>query len=137
MRVIAIATGYYGKQLRRPGDAFEIEDDDAFSDAWMIRSGTPAAAKAVAELKTPPPSGKGSKRKTDHELQEDAIKAEAERKAAAARVAAENEDDGSRDGDAEDDVDDDDKPVDEVNGEELGKAEEAKAPLAIRRRPRT
>ena len=34
IKVIAIARGYHG-QFREPGDEFEIENEEAFSDKWM------------------------------------------------------------------------------------------------------
>jgi len=40
--VVATAVGYYGNQLRQPGDRFGIAADDDFSDVWMTRQDAPA-----------------------------------------------------------------------------------------------
>lgn len=34
IKVIATARGYHG-QFREPGDEFEVENEQAFSDKWM------------------------------------------------------------------------------------------------------
>ena len=164
MRVVATAVGYYGKILRQPGEEFDIADSKDFSDKWMAKAGS-GARMAVAPVGEEGRAPRQTRRKTDLELQEEAItEAEARAKAAAEKAAADAasreaavrervapgvaeptpvdpEDEDAEREKAEDIIDG--QPTDEDDDDKPAEdkkddkpAEAPKAPLAMRRRPR-
>lgn len=161
MRVVATAVGYYGKILRQPGEEFDIVDSQEFSGNWMAKAGS-AARAAAAPVGEEGRAPRQTRRKTDLELQEEAItEAEARARAAAKQAAA---DASSREVavrervapgvadpttvDPEDEEGERKKAEGIIDGQPTGEdddaddkkddkpAEAPKAPLAMRRRPR-